>query len=181
MPAFAIADGARYAVDGEALGELAAWYAQRQPGAAARPGKRLIAHKLDAPPVRCWPHHFDLDTLIYFDRKEPVRTMGVGFSPGDEYYDEPYFYVSIYPAPDVADAAAAAGDRPLARARFHGGGGAREPDRRVKGSARRRSNVYLEAAIEVAIDALSRGRRSHQILLGDGGAELVVVGDEFAR
>jgi hypothetical protein len=27
--------------------------------------------------------------------------MGVGFSPGDEYYDEPYFYVSIYPAPLV--------------------------------------------------------------------------------
>ena len=27
--------------------------------------------------------------------------MGVGFSPGDEYYDEPYFYVSTYPAPAV--------------------------------------------------------------------------------
>jgi hypothetical protein len=25
--------------------------------------------------------------------------MGAGFSPGDEYYDEPYFYVSVYPAP----------------------------------------------------------------------------------
>ena len=25
--------------------------------------------------------------------------MGVGFSPGDHYYDEPYFYVSLYPAP----------------------------------------------------------------------------------
>jgi hypothetical protein len=26
--------------------------------------------------------------------------VGVGLSPGDEYYDEPYFYVSVYPEPD---------------------------------------------------------------------------------
>jgi len=32
----------------------------------------------------------------------PSRTTGVGFSPGDDFYDEPYFYVSLYPAPDVA-------------------------------------------------------------------------------
>ena len=32
----------------------------------------------------------------------PGRTSGVGFEPGDDYYDEPYFYVSVYPAPDAA-------------------------------------------------------------------------------
>ena len=32
---------------------------------------------------------------------DQVRTMGIGFSPGDEYYDEPYFYVSLHPAPDA--------------------------------------------------------------------------------
>ena len=28
--------------------------------------------------------------------------MGIGFEPGDAYYDEPYFYVSLYPRPDPA-------------------------------------------------------------------------------
>jgi hypothetical protein len=28
--------------------------------------------------------------------------IGVGLSPGDEYYDEPYFYVSVHPEPDPA-------------------------------------------------------------------------------
>jgi hypothetical protein len=28
-----------------------------------------------------------------------VHTIGTGFSPGDEYYDEPYFYVSVHPVP----------------------------------------------------------------------------------
>ena len=28
--------------------------------------------------------------------------VGAGLSPGDEYYDEPYFYVSVYPEPDPA-------------------------------------------------------------------------------
>jgi hypothetical protein len=58
----------------------------------------LIARKLAAPPVRCWPHHFDLDTLVTV---APGRTTGVGLEPGDDSYDEPYFYVSVYPAPDV--------------------------------------------------------------------------------
>ena len=26
--------------------------------------------------------------------------MGAGFSPGDPYYDEPYFYLSLYPRPE---------------------------------------------------------------------------------
>ena len=43
------------------------------------------------------PHHFDLDTLVTI---ETGHTMGIKFSPGDEYYEEPYFYVSMYPRPD---------------------------------------------------------------------------------
>lgn len=64
----------------------------------------MIERKLAASPVYCWPHHFDLATQI----KLPIRNadttgdIGVGFSPGDEYYDEPYFYVSVYPEPDPA-------------------------------------------------------------------------------
>ena len=26
--------------------------------------------------------------------------VGAGMSPGDHHYDEPYFYLSVYPAPD---------------------------------------------------------------------------------
>ena len=31
----------------------------------------------------------------------PGHTTGVGFASGDDYYDEPYFYVSLSPAPDA--------------------------------------------------------------------------------
>jgi len=80
------------------LGALATWYAN----ANAELGevcRHVARYGLSAPPVRCWPHHFDLDTLITV---APGQTTGVGFEPGDDYYDEPYFYVSLYPAPAVA-------------------------------------------------------------------------------
>jgi hypothetical protein len=99
LPASAIATGGRYLLDDlqSALGELAGWY-DNASRALEDVRQGLVAHGLRAPPVRCWPHHFDLDTLIYFDAQN-TRSMGVGFSPGDHYYDEPYFYVSIHPAP----------------------------------------------------------------------------------
>jgi hypothetical protein len=52
-------------------------------------------------PIRCWPHHFDIALLVQLDEGsgEAARSIGIGFSPGDEYYEEPYFYVSPYPAP----------------------------------------------------------------------------------
>ena len=104
MPASPIASGGRYQLDEleSALAELSGWY-DNASLALDDVREELVARGLRAPPVRCWPHHFDLDTLIYFSARDSgnTRTMGVGFSPGDEYYDEPYFYVSIYPAPAV--------------------------------------------------------------------------------
>ena len=52
-------------------------------------------------PVRCWPHHFDMAVLVRLDEGagETARSIGIGFSPGDEYYEEPYFYISPYPVP----------------------------------------------------------------------------------
>ena len=38
-------------------------------------------------PIRIWPHHFDLGAIL-------PGTIGVGLSPGDAYYAEPYFYVT---------------------------------------------------------------------------------------
>jgi hypothetical protein len=102
MPGSAIASGGRYLLDDLelALAELTEWY-NNASRALDDMRQELVARGLRAPPVRCWPHHFDLDTLVYFDAQNS-RSMGVGFSPGDGYYDEPYFYVSIYPAPDFA-------------------------------------------------------------------------------
>jgi hypothetical protein len=54
-------------------------------------------------PLCCWPHHFDLAILTTLKRgANPDGYLGVGLSPGDHYYDEPYFYVSVYPKPDDA-------------------------------------------------------------------------------
>jgi hypothetical protein len=86
-----------YTVDAEALGQLAAWFSSAD-AALCAVRDAIAARGLAAPPVRCWPHHFDLDTLVTV---APGRTTGVGFEPGDDSYDEPYFYVSIYPAPDI--------------------------------------------------------------------------------
>jgi len=91
------AGGGTYAVDAEALGGLATWFSNAD-AALCAVRDAILARKLAAPPVRCWPHHFDLDTLVTV---APGRTSGVGFEPGDDYYDEPYFYVSVYPAPEV--------------------------------------------------------------------------------
>jgi hypothetical protein len=51
---------------------------------------------------RCWPHHFDLATLITIEPGPSPRTIGFGLSPGDDSYQEPYFYVTPYPYPAPA-------------------------------------------------------------------------------
>lgn len=56
-------------------------------------------------PVRCWPHHFDIATLISLDTNvgEHARSIGVGMSPGDDTYTEPYFYISPWPYPSQSN------------------------------------------------------------------------------
>jgi hypothetical protein len=51
--------------------------------------------------VRCWPHHFDIATLLTLGEGdvESAAAIGIGVSPGDEHYAEPYFYVSPSPRP----------------------------------------------------------------------------------
>jgi hypothetical protein len=55
-----------------------------------------------ASPVRIWPHHFDIATLISIPSEinGEEKTIGVGLSPGDSSYDEPYWYVTPYPYPE---------------------------------------------------------------------------------
>jgi hypothetical protein len=60
----------------------------------------------EAGPVRCWPHHFDIATLIILDKDKPAeetRSLGIGLSPGDMSYYQPYFYVSPWPYPNIEE------------------------------------------------------------------------------
>lgn len=95
IPPHAVAEGRAFDASGEHLRQLAAWYAN-----AAALLNALRANHDGASDVRCWPHHFDIATLITV---APGRTVGAGLEPGDVYYDEPYFYVNAYPRP-AADA-----------------------------------------------------------------------------
>ena len=76
--------------------ELSKWFAN---GASIL--NSLVRETHDASEVRCWPHHFDMATLITV---APGRTIGVGLEPGDLYYDEPYFYVNMSPQPPATQA-----------------------------------------------------------------------------
>jgi hypothetical protein len=99
MPFHAIALGGRYSLDelGEAFAAHAVWTANALAALAAAQ-KHLAARRLKAPPVRCWPHHFDLDCKVDLGRG---RSMGLGYSPGDDFCDEPYFYTSMWPEPPI--------------------------------------------------------------------------------
>jgi hypothetical protein len=105
LPQHPLAQGACYDATSlaEPLRELAAWYANGS-SALSSVMQRLVAHGWPAPEVRCWPHHFDLDCLTPIGNSGTgtPSTMGAGFSPGDQYYDEPYFYISAHPRPDAS-------------------------------------------------------------------------------
>jgi len=83
------------------LPELARWYAN-----AALALRRLERETPSAGEVLCWPHHFDMATLLTLevDRAgDAVRTVGVGFSPGDDFIRMPYWYVNHGPETDRTD------------------------------------------------------------------------------
>lgn len=82
----------------EAFAELSRWY-----GNAAGVLERLAARESTASPVRCWPHHFDIAVLFPLGggkSGETERSIGVGMTPGDDTYPEPYWYVLPWPRPD---------------------------------------------------------------------------------
>ena len=99
MPHHVLALGARYSIEElvDPLNALAVWFANGHAMLnAVRQG--LLARGLKAPEVRCRPDHFDMDSLISLGGG---RAVGSGFCPGDEFCDEPYFYISIYPEPYI--------------------------------------------------------------------------------
>ena len=107
LPAHPVADGRPFAAAPAETTELARWFAN-----AALALGRLASATAGASPVRCWPHHFDLATLVVLrpgSDSEDAHTIGVGFSPGDAYYAEPYWYVTPYPHAEEPELPALAG------------------------------------------------------------------------
>ena len=91
IPHHAVDDGRPFdTADRSAFEQLAAWF---EVASRALEWARAANSSSE---VRCWPHHFDIATLI---EVSPERTVGVGLEPGDAYYNEPYFYVNAYPNP----------------------------------------------------------------------------------
>ena len=92
IPAHAVAAGAEFDAAPAALRTLATLW-----GNAIQMLDAIVADAGGtAFPVRLWPHHFDVGTIITIGAKQLI---GGGFTPGDHYYDEPYWYVSPYPKP----------------------------------------------------------------------------------
>ncbi len=98
-----------FSTDGieDALTTLSAWFSL----ADAKLSEFTISQMQLSPgpsPVRCWPHHFDIATYVSLESGdfEEARGVGVGMSPGDESYTQPYFYINPWPhlnADDLPD------------------------------------------------------------------------------
>ncbi len=156
IPAHAIAKGAAYREVElkDALGELAAWFANAELS-LGRIRAHHAAKKLRVSPVRCWPHHFDLATLISLDAGggKHARSVNAGLSPGDESYHEPYFYVSPYPYPEAAKLPKLS---KLGHWHTQGFTAAVAPASRIIASAKRQAETeaFLQEAVEGAIKVL---------------------------
>ncbi|MDA0327502.1 MAG: hypothetical protein O2958_00615 [Gemmatimonadetes bacterium] len=99
MPEHAAGRGSRFS--GERLADfraLASLYA-----GAARILEQHVTPLHSASHVRCWPHHFDIATLITLDSGgSPPPTIGVGMAPMGGGYASWYWYVTPWPYPDSA-------------------------------------------------------------------------------
>src|SRR3954469_11644049 len=103
IPSHPVARGSAYSFNGEAeaFEELVRWF-DAMSDLLQDVRMNFTEGRADA--TRCWPHHFDMATLISFDEPDAAgaRSIGIGFSPGDQYYPQPYLYVSPYPQPKGA-------------------------------------------------------------------------------
>lgn len=96
IPHHPVADGAAFDAPAAQLAELSRYFHD-----AWVLTSRIASERTDASEPRCWPHHFDLATLLTLPATVDGarRTIGVGVSPGDGYYAEPYVYIGPYPYP----------------------------------------------------------------------------------
>lgn len=99
IPIHPTAAGAAFMITPRAAyAELADWFANAHAALV-----ELVARMPGGSDVRCWPHHFDLGALSVVATDSDgglAKSIGVGLSPGDEGYAEPYWYVSPWPYPE---------------------------------------------------------------------------------
>jgi len=88
----------RPAAEAPRLAALAGWFAA---GAQILEELRAKHRRFKPGPVRCWPHHFDIAIVVGLGGG--AKSIGIGLSPGDDYYAQPYFYLSPYPKPGTQD------------------------------------------------------------------------------
>lgn len=99
FPDYAVAHGAAFdASEESARQELMHYYNNTH-----QLLQELVATTEEASSIHIWPHHFDIATLISLPRTQngESMTVGIGLSPGDSSYSEPYWYVSPYPYPEI--------------------------------------------------------------------------------
>jgi len=99
MPSHPVEKNAAFQLNhGAAFLELSHWYGN------AHQVIRTVSEKWkEASPIRCWPHYFDIATLVSITLPQDsgsTGTVGCGMSPGDASYAEPYFYVTVWPYPE---------------------------------------------------------------------------------
>ena len=97
LPSHLVGEGAPFAsVPEDDLAQLTDWFA------GADRALRRVADGRGGAEVRCWPHHFDIATLLVLDEgdtPEQTRSVGAGMTPGDASYPVPYLYVTPWPYP----------------------------------------------------------------------------------
>lgn len=82
MPEHAVQQGGALAPDPMHLSAIAKWFSFAQ-SALGGNGE-----------LRIWPHHFDMG--FWQPSEVEGKSIGGGFSLGDNYYDSPYFYMNPY-------------------------------------------------------------------------------------
>lgn len=114
------------------------------------PLKGVVMAQAGASPLQIWPHHFDMATLITLSKAGATpRTIGVGLSPGDRSYDQPYWYATPwpYPANDTLP--------PLSRGHWHTNGwiGAVLPAEAIDNPALSTSQQAICTFLDEAVEA----------------------------
>jgi hypothetical protein len=102
MPEHPVGRGAPFSSSiGDELAVLADLY-----GTAADLIEEVTAGRSDASEVRCWPHHFDIASLVTLERDaqgRATKTVGIGLAPMGGGYESWYWYVSPWPYPEPND------------------------------------------------------------------------------
>lgn len=101
LPAHPVQKDETFAVDDDALATLESLYS-----GASELLAEITAERTDASTIRCWPHHFDIATVVTVTPAEddrPARTVGAGLAPQGGGYQSWYWYVTPWPYPDPGD------------------------------------------------------------------------------